>query len=57
MMNDDDSEEEVPTVMVNGEPFPVNEVMDNSDLIAKMSPHEKTAYIQICQDYYAHMYE
>lgn len=58
MINDDEeSEEDVPTVMVANKPYPVNEVMDNTDLIAKMSPHEKATYIQICQDYYEHLYE
>lgn len=57
MMNDDESEDDVPTVMVGNKPYPVNEVMDNTDLISKMSPHEKAAYIQICQDYYEHLYE
>lgn len=57
MMNDDDSDEDVPTVMVNGASYPVSEVMDNTDLISKMSPHEKAQYIQVCQDYYSHLYE
>ena len=57
MMNDDESEDDVPTVMVGNKSYPVNEVMDNTDLISKMSPHEKAAYIQICQDYYEHLYE
>lgn len=57
MMNDDESEDDVPTVMVGNKPYPVNEVMDNTDLISKMSPHEKATYIQICQDYYEHLYE
>ncbi|CRK86246.1 CLUMA_CG000188, isoform A [Clunio marinus] len=50
--DDDDSDDDVPTVMVGNKPYPVSEVMDNTDLIAKMSPHEKARYIQICQDYY-----
>lgn len=58
MINDDDeSEEDVPMCQVGNKPYPVSEVMDNTDLIAKMSPHEKAAYIQICQDYYEHLYE
>lgn len=58
MINDDEeSEDDVPTVMVNGKSYPVSEVMDNTDLIAKMSPHEKAQYIQVCQDYYEHLYE
>lgn len=57
MMNDDDSEEDVPIVFVAGKSYKVNEVMDNTDLISKMSPHEKANYIQICQDYYEHLYE
>lgn len=52
MMNDDESEDEVPTVLVGGRSYPVNEVMDNTTLIAKMSPHEKATYIQICQGIY-----
>jgi transcription initiation factor TFIIE subunit alpha len=57
MMNDDDSDDDVPTVTVGGKPYPVNEVMDNTDLIAKMTPHEKAQYISVCQDYYEHLYE
>lgn len=57
MMNDDESDEDVPTVMVGGKSYPVNEVMDNTDLIAKMTPLEKAAYCQICADYYEHLYE
>lgn len=57
MMNDDESEEDVPTVFVAGKSYKVNEVMDNTHLIQKMSPHEKATYIQICQDYYEHLYE
>lgn len=57
-MNDDDSDEEtVPTVTVGGKSYPVNEVMDNTSLIEKMSPNEKKQYILICQDYYEHLYE
>jgi transcription initiation factor TFIIE subunit alpha len=56
-MNDDDSDDDVPTVTVGGKPYPVNEVMDNTDLIAKMTPHEKAQYISVCQDYYEHLYE
>lgn len=53
MINDEDeSEDDVPTVMVGNKPYPVNEVMDNTDLILKMSPQEKARYIQVCQDYY-----
>lgn len=53
MINDDDeSEDDVPTVLVGNKPYPVNEVMDNSDLIAKMTPHEKDQYILVCRDYY-----
>lgn len=57
MINDDESDEDVPSVMVGNRPYPVNEVMDNPDLIAKMSPHEKEVYIQICQEYYENQYE
>lgn len=56
MINDDDeSEDDVPTVLVGNKPYPVNEVMDNSELVAKMSPHEKEHYIQVCRDYYDEM--
>lgn len=57
MMNDDESEEDVPTVTVEGKPYPVNEVMDNPELIQKMLPHEKAQYISVCQDYYENVYE
>jgi C-terminal general transcription factor TFIIE alpha len=58
MINDDDeSEEDVPTVTVQGKIYPVNEVMDNPELIQKMLSHEKAQYISVCQDYYENVYE
>jgi transcription initiation factor TFIIE subunit alpha len=59
-MNDDEEEsedeEDVPKVMIGSKSYPVTEVMDNTELIAKMTPHEKAQYIQIYQDYFDHLY-
>lgn len=52
---DSDSEDNAPTVMVNGKAVPLTSVDD--DVIAKMSPAEKETYIQIYQEYYSHMYD
>lgn len=57
MINDDDSDEDVPSVMVAGRVYPVSDVMSNTDLIAKMTPQEKAQYIQICQEYYENLYD
>lgn len=52
---DSDSDEESVTVFVEGKPYPIDEIYDS--LVAKMTPQEKEAYIQIYQDNYSHMYE
>ncbi|CAK1604124.1 unnamed protein product [Parnassius mnemosyne] len=52
---DSESDDNAPTVMVNGKPVPLTSVDD--DVIAKMSPSEKETYIQIYQEYYSHMYD
>ncbi|XP_070492777.1 general transcription factor IIE subunit 1 [Chironomus tepperi] len=57
MMNEDeDSEDDVPTVMIGNKPYPVTEVTDNKELIERMTPHEKAQYIQIYQEYYEHLF-
>lgn len=58
MINDDEeSEEDVPTVMIGSKSYPVTEVMSSTELIAKMSPHEKAQYIRVYQDYYQDLHE
>lgn len=52
---DSDSDEESVTVFVEGKPYPIDEI--NDSLVAKMTPQEKEAYIQIYQENYSHMYE
>ncbi|XP_068630351.1 general transcription factor IIE subunit 1 [Battus philenor] len=52
---DSDSDDNAPTVLVNGKAVPLTSVDD--DVIAKMSPTEKETYIQIYQEYYSHMYD
>lgn len=54
-MDDDDDADEVPTVMVGGVSYPVDEIEDT--LIAKMTPQEKEVYIQVYQDHFSLMYE
>lgn len=58
LMNEDEEsdEEDVPKVLIGSKSYPVTEVMDNSALISKMTPHEKAQYIQIYQDYFEHLY-
>lgn len=58
MINDDEeSEDDVPTVMIGSKSYPLTEVMDNTELINKMSPHEKAQYIQIYQDYFQDLHD
>lgn len=49
-MDSDDEDEQVPLVSVGDLKIPVTEV--DSAQIAKMTPTEKDAYIQVYQDYY-----
>lgn len=56
MNEDDESDDDVPTVMIGNRSYPVTEVMDNKELIESMTHHEKAQYIQIYQDYYEHLY-
>lgn len=55
--DDDDSEEDIPTVMIGNKSYPVTEVMDNTELIAKMTPHEKSQYIQVYQEYFQDLHD
>ncbi|XP_034824186.1 general transcription factor IIE subunit 1 isoform X2 [Maniola hyperantus] len=50
-----ESEDNAPTVLVNGKPVSLTSVDD--DVIARMSPSEKETYIQVYQEYYSHMYD
>jgi transcription initiation factor TFIIE subunit alpha len=58
MINDDeDSEEDIPTVMIGNKSYPVTEVMNSTELIARMKPHEKAQYIQVYQEYFQDLHE
>lgn len=58
MINDDEeSEEDAPTVMIGNRSYPLPEVMDNTELINIMTPHEKSQYIQIYQDYFQDLHD
>lgn len=52
---DSDSDDNAPTVLVNGKAVPITSV--NDDVIAQMTPTEKETYIQVYQEYYSHMYD
>ncbi|XP_049865936.1 general transcription factor IIE subunit 1 [Pectinophora gossypiella] len=52
---DSDSDDNAPTVMVNGKAVPLTSIDD--DVIAQMTPAEKETYIQVYQEYYSHMYD
>ncbi|XP_059062158.1 general transcription factor IIE subunit 1 isoform X2 [Achroia grisella] len=53
--DDSDSEDNAPTVLVNGKAVPLTKIDDTT--IAQMTPSEKETYIQVYQDYYSHMYD
>lgn len=55
MMDEEDSDVDIPTVMVGNKFYPVNEI--NDKIIAKMTPPEKEIYIQSFQEYYSHLYD
>lgn len=58
MINDDEeSEEDVPTVRIGNKSYPLTDVMDNTELINKMSLAEKAEYIQIYQDYFQDLHD
>ncbi|KAJ0179950.1 hypothetical protein K1T71_004541 [Dendrolimus kikuchii] len=52
---DSDSDDNAPSVLVNGKAVPLTSIDD--DVIAQMTPSEKETYIQIYQEYYSHMYD
>ncbi|KAH9644251.1 hypothetical protein HF086_003750 [Spodoptera exigua] len=52
---DSDTDDNAPTVLVNGKTVPLTSVDD--DVIAQMTPTEKETYIQVYQEYYSHMYD
>ncbi|KAG6448573.1 hypothetical protein O3G_MSEX005574 [Manduca sexta] len=52
---DSDTDENEPTVMVNGKAVALTSIDD--DVIAQMTPSEKDTYIQVYQEYYSHMYD
>lgn len=53
--DDDEVDEDVPTVMVGGVSYSIDDI--NDTLIPTMTPQEKELYIQVYQDYYSHMFE
>jgi transcription initiation factor TFIIE subunit alpha len=58
LINDEEeSEEDVPTVMIGNKSYPLTEVMDNAELIQKMQPHEKDRYIEIYQEYFQDLHD
>ena len=50
LMDSDDDDEQVPLISVGDLKIPITEL--SSDQIAKMTPTESDAYIQVYQDYY-----
>ncbi|CAH4018628.1 general transcription factor IIE subunit 1 [Pieris brassicae] len=52
---DSESDDNVPTVLVNGKPVALTSIDD--DVIATMTPSEKETYIQVYQEFYSHMYD
>jgi hypothetical protein len=59
MINDEEEseEEDVPTVMIGNKSYPLTEVMDNTELIQRMQPHEKDRYIEIYQEYFQDLHD
>lgn len=49
-MDEDDDDDSVPVVTVGSERVPINQV--TPDVIAKMTPAEKEAYVQQYQDFF-----
>ncbi|XP_031623562.1 general transcription factor IIE subunit 1 [Contarinia nasturtii] len=54
---DTDSDGDETTVLVAGKPMPLDEVIDNEEIIAQMTPQEKDAFIQVWQETYSHMHD
>ena len=57
ILDDSDDEDQVPMVSVGDEKIPLTDVQSDPQLIAKMTPAEKDAYIQLYQEYYNDMYD
>ena len=51
----EEEEQEVPMVMVAGQPVPYDEV--DEEMTQKMTPAERDAYIKIGQEMYENMYD
>ena len=52
---DSESDDDLPTVIVAGKPYPLDEINDN--LISQMSAQEKDIYIQVYQEHFSHIYD
>ncbi|KAH8338606.1 hypothetical protein KR067_000201 [Drosophila pandora] len=50
-----EDDDDVPTVLVAGQPHPLDQLDDN--LIAQMTPQEKENYIHVYQQHYSHIYD
>lgn len=55
VMDSESDEDDSPTVMVAGKPYPIDEI--NDSLISKMTHQEKDTYIQVYQEHFSHMYD
>ena len=55
MSSDDDGD--IPVVKVGREEYAITDVMNNQQIIGKMTAEEKDRYIQISQDFYSSVYE
>lgn len=52
-----DSDDDGPTVYVAGKPHPLDDVVENPELIDQMTPQEKDSYIKIYQDTFSHIHD
>lgn len=57
ILDSEDDDEQVPMVTIGELKVPLSEVSANPQLITKMTPAEKDAYIQLYQEYYNDMYD
>lgn len=56
-MDTESDEDDSPIVFVAGKPMPLEEVKDNEEMIAQMTPQEKEAFIVAYQERYVDEYD
>lgn len=57
VMDTESDEDDSPIVFVAGKPMPIDEIKDNTEIIAQMTEQERDAYILAYQERYVDEYD